>query len=76
MMDDDLDRSIVPEKDEDLARKALIEVAAIALGPTSFKNKLAAAKIVLDFTKQKPATKVDAKVGSLEAWLADVNGAE
>jgi hypothetical protein len=60
--------------DDEIAKAALIEVAAMALGPASEKTKIAALNTVLAYTKQKPATKVDAKINSLEAWLADVNG--
>lgn len=69
----DLSQVEVPGSDEAIAKAALTEAVTIALGPVDRKSKLAALKMVLDFTKQKPAQKVDAKINSVEDWLAAIN---
>jgi hypothetical protein len=65
----DLEGVAVPEGDDKKADRALFEAARIAFGPTHMKYKLDAIKTLLTFTKQKPASKVEAKVESPEDWL-------
>lgn len=59
----------VPSGDDAKAEAFLHELACIALGPYELKVKLDAIKSGLTFTKQKPASKVEAKVESTEDWL-------
>jgi len=81
--DDGVDRESlraveVPSGDDAKAEAYLHEVSCIALGPYEIKVKLDALKTGLTFTKQKPASKVEAKVESPEDWLVstlkDLNG--
>lgn len=54
------------------AKEALKAAIAVMRGPVSPKDKLAAARLVLDFTKAKPAQKQDITVSKAEAWLEAV----
>lgn len=58
------------------ASEALLDVVATMRSATSAKDKLAAAKLVLDFTMAKPAAKQDIKVSSAEDWLKSIAGNE
>lgn len=54
---------------ESAAEEALTEALTVMRGPIAAKEKLAAARLVLDFTKAKPATKSEVTVNSAEEWL-------
>jgi hypothetical protein len=54
------------------ATEALLDVVAVMRSSTNAKDKLAAAKLVLDFTMAKPASKSDIKVSSAEDWLKSI----
>lgn len=62
--------------DNDVAEEAIKEVIAILRNPASAKDKLTAAKTLLDFTQKKPATNSELTLNKaedfLEAVLADV----
>lgn len=68
----DLSGVIVPGSDQELAKAALVETARIALGPVDKRTKMDALKTLLNYTKQKPAQAVEAKVSSMEAWLSEI----
>jgi hypothetical protein len=54
------------------ATKALKEAIAVMDAPGNQQVKLAAARLVLDFTKAKPASKTELTVSAAENWLAEV----
>jgi hypothetical protein len=60
---------VVPESDEEKAKEALNEAFVMALGPTDSRTKLQALRTVLEFTKQKPTTKIDQALSGPEEWL-------
>jgi len=45
---------VVPDTDDDIAKKALHEAFKLALGPGNAKDRLAAARLVLTYTKPRP----------------------
>ena len=66
------DAGVLDDMDE-MAKAALKESLAIMKnGLTATKEKLVAARLVLDFTKAKPAQKQDITVRSAEEWLDEV----
>lgn len=54
------------------SEQALETAVKIMRAPGDKKVKLAAARLVLDFTKSKPASKSDITVNKAEEWLAAV----
>ncbi len=61
---------VAPEND--LAVEALEFAITVVRTPGMVRDKLAAARMVLDFTKQKPATKSDVTVRKAEDFLTDI----
>jgi hypothetical protein len=57
---------------DEYASEALLETVATMRSASTAKDKLAAAKLVLDFTMAKPASKQDIKVSSAEDWLKSI----
>lgn len=55
--------------EEQLAKAMLKEAFKLALGPSPHQTKLAAARLVLEYTKAKPASKADLTIMNHEAWL-------
>lgn len=53
------------------AEEALTEALVVMRGPTA-ATKLAAAKLVLDFTMAKPVSKSEVTVNAAEAWLESI----
>ncbi len=61
---------VVPDSDEAMAKAALREVVVIALGPAKDKRvKARALRTLLQFTKPKPAPKIETKMVNVEEWL-------
>lgn len=59
--------------EEQMARAALTEAFAIVMSPMGDgKERLAAIRTVLEWTKAKPATKTDLKLSTAEKWLEEV----
>jgi hypothetical protein len=59
--------------DAEMARLVLREALVLALSPLKdVQTKATAARIVLEWTKPKPATKSELKLQGEEAWLAEV----
>lgn len=56
------------------AEEALTQAVKVMRAPGDKKVKLAAARLVLDFTRSKPASKSDITVNKAEEWLAAVAG--
>ncbi len=68
------DEDLLP--DSELAKAALKRVMVILNEPAIHSIHLSAAKILLDFTKQKPATKSDVTVNAAEAFLDALDAAD
>lgn len=61
------------KEDEDPRAKEALEAALIAMRmPQDQKIRIAAARLVLDFTKSKPASKSIVSVNEAEEWLRQV----
>jgi hypothetical protein len=58
--------------EDQMAKQALHEAFTLALGPSPQQIKLAATRIVLEWTKAKPATKADLTIQTAEKWLEQV----
>jgi hypothetical protein len=63
------------ELDAALAKAALREAVKLALGPGGKRTKMAALKIVLDFTKAKPTERIATRT-TIDEWLSEVTAAE
>ena len=73
MMDDGVIPAVtVPDSDEAKGNAALHAACVIALGPTEQRDKLAAIRTVLEYTKAKPESKSKLTVSSSEQWLAEI----
>lgn len=55
--------------EDDAAREALTGALEVLRTPVNQQTKLAAARLLLDFTKAKPASKSEVTVNAAEAWL-------
>ena len=51
-----VERVVVPDTDDAIAKACLHEVFKLALGPDNVRQRLAAARLVLTYTKPKPPT--------------------
>ncbi len=72
-----IDMSDVPENDLDRAETAMTyAVSLVKDSKAEDRHRLAAAKLVLEFTKTKPATKSDITVNAAEALLAAIEDDE
>jgi hypothetical protein len=56
--------------DDDKANEALETALTVMRGPVQQREKLAAARLVLEYTKAKPAQKQDISISKAEDWLA------
>lgn len=68
MQDDDMLPVPAPGSEEEMAQTALKEAYTMAVMPIAFKDKLAAIRTVLEYTKSKPATSQKIALSSDE-WL-------
>lgn len=57
----------------DAAEEALEGAITVLRQPSSQQTKLAAAKLILEFTKTKPVAKSEVSVNKAEEWLASLN---
>lgn len=55
--------------ESDYAREALTTAVEVMRSPDSTRDRLTAARLVLDFTKQKPATKSEMAISQAESFL-------
>lgn len=55
-----------------MAREALEGAVSVLREPNSQTTKLAAARLILEFTKSKPVAKSEVSVNAAEAWLASL----
>jgi hypothetical protein len=63
---------VIPGSDEEMGKEALREAFKLAVGPSQATVKTSNIRTVLEWTKQKPATKTDLNLSNAEAWLAAV----
>jgi hypothetical protein len=76
-----VERVVVPDTDDDIAKKALHEAFKLALGPGNAKDRLAAARLVLTYTKPRPPSAAEtqsllAANGDAERLLAALLGSQ
>ncbi len=64
-------KKAIPGLDE-IAEQALEGALEILHGANNQQTKLAAAKLLLEFTKSKPVAKSEVSVQNAEAWLAAI----
>jgi hypothetical protein len=67
-----VDRVVVPDTDDAIAKACLREAFKIALGPGNANGRLAAARLVLTYTKPLPPTLAETQ--GLLAASRDVEG--
>jgi len=66
----EVEKIVVPGSEAEMAKQALEEAFAMAVGPaTDAKVKTAALRLVLDFTKAKPESKTKLTLDKSEEWL-------
>jgi hypothetical protein len=68
------DKGVIEPDLDARAEKALTAAIEVLETPVNQQTKLAAARLVLDFTKSKPTSKQEVTVNAAEAWLAAVAG--
>jgi hypothetical protein len=51
-----VERVVIPDTDDDIAKKAVREAFKMTLGPGNVNHRLAAARLVLAYTKPRPST--------------------
>jgi hypothetical protein len=76
-----VERVVVPDTDNDLAKKALHEALKLTLGPGNVKDRLAAARLVLTYTKPLPPSAAETQDlltvnGDTERLLAALLGSQ
>jgi hypothetical protein len=64
-----LKKAGILDPEDKMAEEALKEVLITMRGAGNQQTKLAAAKLLLEYTKAKPASKQDVTVRGAEAWL-------
>jgi hypothetical protein len=67
-----LEKAGLLEGDDEHAKEALHTALTIMRAPVIQKDQLAAARLVLEYTKAKPAQKQEITVNKAEEWLAAV----
>jgi len=70
------DKGIITELDDPRAEEALENALAVMRTPANQGVKLQAAKLILEYTKAKPAAKSEITVNKAEEWLAAVASEE
>ncbi len=58
--------------DDESAKEAMAVAIEIMRGPGADRERLAAAKTILEYTKRKPTVKVDQRINAAEDLLAAV----
>ncbi len=69
---EDLIKAGVTTSNDEKANEALETALALMRSPMKNETRVAAARLVLDFTKAKPASKSEVTVNKAEEWLAAV----
>lgn len=65
-------KGIITPEDDPRATEALEAAVVTMRSPQNQGLKLAAAKLILEYTKSKPAAKSEVSINAAEAWLAEV----
>lgn len=64
---------VIPKTDDFYAKESMVRMFAIAKDATTpTKDKVAALKAILDFTKERPAQKQKVQLDKSEEWLLAV----
>jgi hypothetical protein len=76
-----VERVVVPDTDDDIAKAALHEAFKLTLGPGNVNDRLAAARLVLTYTKPRPPTVAETQElltahGETERLLAALLGSQ
>jgi hypothetical protein len=76
-----VERVVVPDTDDAIAKKCLREAFKMALGPGNVSHRLAAARLVLAYTKPRPPTVAETRDlltanGDIERLLAALLGSQ
>jgi hypothetical protein len=76
-----VERAVIPDTDDAIAKECLREAIRMALGPGNVNDRLAAARLVLTYTKPRPASVVEtqellAANGHAERLLAALLGSQ
>jgi hypothetical protein len=58
--------------DDDYAKEALTTAVEVMRVPGETRERLAAARLVLDFTRSKPAAKSEVTIGKAEEFLSSL----
>lgn len=67
------DTGVITQTDDPRAIKALEHAIEVLETPSNQQLRLAAARLILDFTKSKPAAKLEHTINAAEQWLAAVS---
>lgn len=70
------DKGIVTTEDDPRAVEALSAAVETMRKPANQQTKLAAAKLILEYTKAKPAAKSEVTLNKAEEWLAAITSEE
>lgn len=68
----DLEKAGIFTDADDAAKEALTKALTVMRAPGDKRDALAAARLVLEYTKAKPASKSELTINKAEAWLAEV----
>jgi hypothetical protein len=76
-----VERVVIPDTDDDIAKNALREAFKLALGPGNVNHRLAAARLVLTYTKPRPPAVAETRDlltanGDIERLLAAMLGSQ
>jgi hypothetical protein len=76
-----VERVVTPDTDDDIAKQALREAFKLALGPGNVNDRLAAARLVLTYTKPRPHSVVETQEllsanGDTERLMAALLGSQ
>jgi hypothetical protein len=76
-----VERMVVPDTDDDIAKAALHEAFRLTFGPGNVSDRLAAARLMLTYTKPRPPTVVETRDlltanGDIERLLAALLGSQ
>ena len=69
-------KGIITPEDDPRADEALKAALETMRTPANQQTKLAAAKLILEYTKAKPASKSEVTVNKAEEWLAAITSEE
>jgi hypothetical protein len=71
-LDADLEKHVIPNTDEGMAKAGLREVFVLAIGPSEQKTKIAALNTLLAYTKSKPESKSKLTLSKAEDFLNEI----